>query len=177
MAEAKKLPLKVVPAMDTDFYHPDAGGGPKKVFVEVTKELRQNLSTQVIEIRDHFADSFRQFPSLPAVARVKVRKDAIAKSHRPTALFTDRTCPIIGAEGLGDLLLRVTRPGLEQLARNIERNTSKSAIANLSTLQSLEAFSPTIERSQEKFAKVKLFLHHSVFYDLAVDQTFTQLVK
>lgn len=177
MAEAKKLPLKVVPAMETDFYHPDAGGGPKKVFGEVTKEFRQNLSTQVIEIRDHFADSFRQFPSLPAVARVKVREDAIAKSHRPAALFTERTCPIIGAEGLGDLLLRVTRPGLEQLARRIETNTAKSTIANLSTLRSLEAFSPKIERPQEKFAKVKLFLHHAASYDLAVDQTFTQLVK
>jgi hypothetical protein len=177
MAETRKLPLKVVPAMETDFYHPEAGGGPKKVFGKVTREFRQNLSSQVIDIRDHFADSFRQFPDLPAVARAKVREDAIAKSHRPTALFTEKTCPIIGAEGLGDLLLRVTRSGLEQLARKIETNTAKSTVANLSTLRSLEAFMPVIERPEERFAKVKLFLHRDGQFDSAVDHTFMQLVK
>ena len=34
MAEIKKLPLKVVPALERDFYRPEAGGGPKKVFTK-----------------------------------------------------------------------------------------------------------------------------------------------
>jgi serine protease AprX len=134
MADIKKLPLKVVPTLDRDFYHPDAGGGPKKVFTKVTREFRQNLSSQVIGIRDHFSEAFKEFPKVPAVARVRVREDAIAKSHRPTDVFSAATCPIIGAEGLGDLLLSVTQSGLEQLAKKIELNTTKLAIANLSTL-------------------------------------------
>src|ERR1700693_5245013 len=135
MAESRKLPLKVVPALETDFYHPEGRGGPGKVFGEVTSEFRQRLAAQVSEIRDQFATSFREFPSVPAVARVRVREDAIAKSHRPTAIFTPQTCPIIGAEGLGDLLLRVTPDGLDRLAKKIEINTSQQAVANLSTLK------------------------------------------
>lgn len=80
MADSKKLPLKVVPTLEKDFYHPDIGGGPKKVFTKVTPEFRQKLSSEVIGIRDHFSQTFKEFPKVPAVARVRVREDAIAKS-------------------------------------------------------------------------------------------------
>ena len=177
MAESRKLPLKVVPALETDFYHPEAGGGPKKIFGEVSREFRERLSAQVIEIRDQFAPSFKEFPSVPAVARARVREDAVAKSHRPTTIFTTNTCPIIGAEGLGDLLVRVTPTGLERLAKRIEISTSHQAVANLSTLKSLEPYRPRIERLPGKVAKVKLFNHHEADYDVAVDRAFHTLVR
>ena len=41
MADNKKLPLKVIPPLETDFYHPDIAGGPKKIFTKVTPEFRQ----------------------------------------------------------------------------------------------------------------------------------------
>ena len=177
MAETKKLPLKVVPTLERDFYRPEAGGGPKKVFTKVTPEFRQKLSSQVIGIRDHFSGAFKEFPKVPAVARVRVREDAIAKSHRPTDVFTASTCPIIGAEGLGDLLVSVTQSGLENLAKKIETNTTKQAVANLSTLQSFEAYTPTVDRPEDNIAKVKLFRHNQPFLDAAVDETFYQLMR
>ncbi|MBS1867754.1 MAG: S8 family peptidase, partial [Acidobacteria bacterium] len=177
MAESKRLPLKVVPTLERDFYHPESGGGPKKVFTAVTPEFRQKLSSQVIEIRDHFSETFREFPKVPAVARVRVREDAIAKSHRPTEVFTAATCPIIGAEGLGDLLVSVTNLGLENLARKIEDNRAKETVANLSTLESLEAYMPRVDRPTDNIAKVKLFRHNQPVLDEAVDETFYQLVK
>jgi serine protease AprX len=177
MAESRKLPLKVVPALETDFYHPEARGGPGKIFGEVTREFRQRLSAQVIEMRKQFAPSFREFPSVPAVARVRVREDAVAKSHRPTAIFTPQTCPIIGSEGLGDLLLRVTPDGLDRLAKKIELNTSHQAVANISTLQFFEAYEPNIEPLHENVAKVKLFHHHEAVFDIAVDRAFHELVR
>lgn len=177
MAENKKLPLKVVPPLEKDFYRPEAAGGPKKVFTKVTPEFRQKLSSEVIGIRDHFSPAFKQFPKVPAVARVRVREDAIAKSHRPTDVFTASTCPIIGAEGLGDLLLSVTQSGLESLAKKIETNTSKQAIANISTLRSFEAYAPAVDRPKDNIAKVKLFRHNQLVLDAAVDETFYQLMK
>lgn len=177
MADNKKLPLKVVPTLERDFYHPDAGGGPKKLFTKVTPEFRQKLSSQVIEIRDHFSKTFKEFPNVPAVARVRVRGDAIAKSHRPTDVFTVGTCPIIGAEGLGDLLVSATQSGLESLARKIESNHSKQAVANLSTLESLEAYTPIVDRPTDNVAKVKLFRHNQPMLDAAVDETFYSLLK
>ena len=112
MSEGKKLPLKVIPPLERDFYKPHVGGGAKKVFGPVDAKFRGMLSAQVIEVRDHFVTAFKEFPAVPAVARAKVRADAIAKSHRPLSVLSTRTCPIIGAEGLGELLLSVTPQGL-----------------------------------------------------------------
>src|SRR5215469_12238497 len=62
MAEGKRLPLKVVPTLERDFYHPEPGGGPKKVFTKVTPEFRQKLSSEVIGVRDHFSEAFKRYP-------------------------------------------------------------------------------------------------------------------
>src|ERR1700733_5387200 len=111
MSDELKLPIKVVPPLERDFYAPETGGGPKKVFGEVTGEFRTELAGQVIAIRDQFRQAFEEFPDVPAVARAKVRSNAIAKSHRPTAVLTANTWHIIGAEGLGDhKLYRLRRP-------------------------------------------------------------------
>ena len=177
MPDDKRLPLKVVPPLETDFYHPQAGGGPKKVFTQVTTEFRQELSGQVMNIRHTFSASFKEFPNVPAVARVRVRKDAIAKSHRPTEVFNAATCPIIGAEGLGDLLVSVTPSGLDELALKIERGKSKEEIANLSTLHSLDAYTPPFHALENDIAKVKLFRHNQQTVDSVVDETFYRLMR
>jgi serine protease AprX len=93
-----------------------------------------------VGIRDRFKPAFDEFPGVPAVARARIRPDAVAKSHRPVAILSPSTCPIIGSEGLGDLLVRVTPQGLESLAQRIESDRIKLGIANLSTLQSFDAY-------------------------------------
>jgi len=172
-----KLPLKVIPPLQRDFYKPIVSGGPKKVFGEVTDEFREELASQVIEVRDHFVTAFKEFPDVPAVARARLRPDAIAKTHRPAAVLSEKTCPIIGAEGLGELLLSVTPLGLENLARRIETDTSNLGIANLSTFQSFKAYNPPVEEPRDRIAKVKLFRHHHALYDAAVDENFHRVVR
>ncbi|HEY3417205.1 MAG TPA: peptidase S8, partial [Armatimonadota bacterium] len=149
MPDIIRLPLKVVPAFDTDFVRPEGGGGEPKVFVEVTNDYRNELEHQIIEVRDHFLASFAEFPGVPAVAKVKVRNDAIAKSHRPTRIFSTGTCPIIGAEGLGQLLVSVTPVGIEKLARVVKRDHTIKGIANISTLESIEAYTPEVTFSDD----------------------------
>ena len=177
MSDKPKLPLKVVPQLERDFYRPDTGGGPKKVFGNVTDEFRGLLASQVIEVRDHFVAAFKEFPDVPAVAKAKVRPDAIAKSHRPVSVLSPKTCPIIGAEGLGELLLSVTPRGLENLARRIETDKTKEGIANLSTLRSFEPYKASIEVPEDDIVKVKLFRHNDHGYDAAVDERFYQVVR
>jgi serine protease AprX len=177
MSDNVKLPIKVVPALERDFYIPEHLGGPKKVFGKVTRETRQQLASQVIGVRDHFKSAFREFPDVPAVARAKVRQEAIAKSHRPTTVLSSSTCPIIGAEGLGELLLSVTSAGLENLARRVEKDETKAGIANLSTLESFEAYQPRIEIPADHIAKVKLFRHHDPTLDEAIERSFRQVVR
>lgn len=177
MSDEKKLPLKVVPQLQRDFYRPEYNGGGKKVFGPVDAEFRDMLAAQVIGIRDQFWTAFKEFPNVPAVARAKIRPDAIAKSHRPTTVLSQRTCPIIGAEGLGELLLSVTSTGLDNLARRIETDKTKEGIANLSTLQAFEPYRPVIDVPKEAVAKVKLFRHKDEGRDAAVDATFYALVR
>jgi hypothetical protein len=59
----------------------------------------------------------------------------------------------------------------------IETNTSKQAIANISTLRSFEAYTPAVDRPKDNIAKVKLFRHNQLVLDAAVDETFYQLMK
>jgi serine protease AprX len=177
MSSDINLPLKVVPPLERDFYKPDAGGGPKKVFQPVNREFRERLASEVMQVRKHFRQSFNDHPTLPAVARLKVREDAIAKSHRPTALFTPKTCPIIGAEGLGHILLSVTPNGLDKLASRIEKDKTKQGIANLSTLRAIEAFTPSVEAAAGEHVKVKLFRHHTKQFDSVIDETFKGVLK
>ena len=177
MSDEFKLPIKVVPPLERDFYAPEPGGGTKKVFVQVTSEFRDELAAQVIGIRDRFKPAFDEFPDVPAVARARIRPDAIAKSHRPVAMLSPNTCPIIGAEGLGDLLVRVTPQGLEKLAQRIETDRTKIGIANLSTLQSFEAYHPSVDLPKDDVAKVKLFRHNDAGYDAAVERSFLTVVR
>lgn len=167
-----KLPIKVVPTLEQDFYKPDAGGGPKKVFGEVTRERRQGLSAQVSDIKSYYTAAFRVHPDIPAVARVRVRPDAIAKSHRPSSLLSTDTCPVIGVEGMGELLVSVTPSGLDRLANRIERDETKTGLANISTLLEINPYPPSVEPVEDDIAKVKLFSHHDPGVDAAVDRTF-----
>ena len=179
MRTQPRLPLKVVPALSENFYNPQPGGGEPKVFGEVTPELRQQLAASVVEIRNGLRAQFAEFPGLPAVATLTVKEDALAKSHRPSKVFSDSTCPIIGSEGLGDLFLSVTPTGLDTLARAIESDQTKYGVANISTIKQLAPFKPRVALGQDllKPAKVKLFLHHSNVDDAMTRQFLALLAQ
>lgn len=171
-----KLPLKVVPPLENDFYKPDINGGPKKQFGEVNRELRQKFANEVLEIRSLFSEAFKEFPKVPAVARVKIKPKAVAKTHRPEKILTPATCPIIGIEGMGEILISVTSTGLDSLARSIENDITKEGIANISTFQSFEGYIPNIEIPENDIAKIKLFKHNFTQIDAEIEKTFYKVM-
>lgn len=135
-----RLPIKVVVPSDADFQAPENGGGSKKVFDDVTPEIRRLLSEQVSNIDQYFSEAFKAHPTVPAVARVTLKEAALAKSHRPTTLFDSNTCPIIGIQGPGQLLVSVKPQGLRALKEKIVKNDSKSIEANISTIEKIEPY-------------------------------------
>jgi hypothetical protein len=143
MAGPEHLSIKIVEPRPDDLKAPEGSSGPRKVFGEVTPELRNRLADQVRSVREHFAASFQQFPSLPAVARVRLKEKALAKSHRPTGLFTTSTTPIIGTRGFGELLVSVRGDGLDRLARRIGEESSKARTADISTIESISPYAET----------------------------------
>lgn len=136
-----RLPIKVVIPRDEDYRRPDhSGGGGNKLFGEVTPEVRDALEHQVDVVERFFQPSFRHSPGLPCVARVILKRRALAKSHRPMTLFDDTSCPVIGVGELGELYLRVQPDGLRTLGHKIRRLSTKVGVANISTIQQIAPF-------------------------------------
>ena len=173
-----RLPLKVVPVLEGDVVRPHVGGGPAKSFREVDDAFRVELESKIDHVRDHFQASFNEFPNVPAVARVKVRDDAVAKTHRPLSLFNEKSCPIIASDGLDELLVSVTPQGLETLALQVRTTLSKRPLAHMSTLLDIQPVLPLFELpTNDEYAKVKLFRHHIPARDSQLDQTFLAILK
>jgi hypothetical protein len=116
------------------------GGGKKEPFRPVTESYRRHLRNQVSAIEEALAPQFKGGGAAPI--RVKVIPKAAAKSHRPTELFSDKTCPIVGAGRLGELFIKATDRGLRELGKRITSNTSQTMVKELSGIESIEAITP-----------------------------------
>lgn len=80
------------------------------------------LLKQIDIVGDSFAAALKGAEAIPVVAQITLRKEALAKSHRPSLLFTSETCPIIGTKGFGELLVSVDSTGLNRLRSEIKRS-------------------------------------------------------
>lgn len=136
----KRLPIKVVAPSKDDYQRPDSSGGPKKTFADVTPSIRESFAQQVDWVDQYFQTSFKRNPRLPAVARVTLKEKALAKSHRPTNLLDSNTCPIIGVQGFGQLLVSVRPEGLQSLRRKFLTDDTKGVTANISTIERIEPY-------------------------------------
>jgi serine protease AprX len=177
-------PIKLVSLRKEDIQKNRGMGGENKVFQEVTRDLREHFAGKVNEISNLFEKRFQRYPNIPSVAKVKLRPDAIAKSHRPTSLFTENTCPIVGVGTSNELFIEVTPDGLSNLTDKIVNSDAKITKANISTLDDLVPYSKEdvltneaynlIKESGQKVIKVKLFDFHQQKTNNESDKTFIQ---
>lgn len=115
--------------------------GDPKIFGDGASTARRvELAKQTDQILDFLKKDFERWPELSAVAKVTLKEEALAKSHRPTALFTKSTCPIIGTMGFGEILVSVTPKGLRRLKDKILETEALKPTANISTIESIEPF-------------------------------------
>lgn len=165
--ENLNYPMKIVSLRKEDTRANRGNGGDRKVFVEVNQELRAGLSKQVEDVGKMFYGRFEKYPHTPAVAKVTLRNDAIAKSHRPTNLFSSSTCPIIGIGRANELFIEVNSQRLEMLKNKIMNSEAKIIEANISTLEDISPYLPAdalnvyvkdqIIQEQKMHVKVQLF--------------------
>lgn len=177
----ERLPIKVVFTSQDDLVVPESSGGKRKIFDEdkLTSELRDAFVAQVHGISEAFSDVLSPSLNLPAVARVFLKKNAIAKSHRPTKLFSEKTCPIIGCEDFGSLLIRVSKEGLRNLSKKFTKKTH-SVNADISTIVSMEPFKfelPPNFNSEKKSFKLRLFDHGNAGLNRKIQSQFLDLAK
>jgi serine protease AprX len=120
------------------------GGGPVRPFRSVTPAFRGTLSNQVRAIERTIRPLTRRTGGAPV--RVRLLPKAFAKSHRPEHLFSDQTCPIIGAGKLGELFLKATPSGLEALDRVVRTGASDRIVKELSTVEAIEPITTDFRR-------------------------------
>lgn len=146
-AATERLPIKLIEPRQGTERRVKAGGGEKKPFIPVTDAVRSSLSTQVKAIADAIRPQIGITGAAPV--RVQLRSKALAKSHRPTRLFNQRTCPIVGVGSHGELFVKATPEGLSQLDELITNGTSDQVVKDISTLTAIEAVTPQ-ERRKKK---------------------------
>jgi serine protease AprX len=140
----ERLPIKLImPKQGTERRVP-GGGTPPAPFRTVDGEYRKRLSNQVGAAREAILPQLGVAKAVPV--RVKIMAKAAAKSHRPEKLFSDQSCPIIGAGRLGELFIKATADGLTRLNELIEHNTSDRITKELSCIESIEAITPALRR-------------------------------
>ena len=123
-----RLPIKVIMPNQGKQHLVPTGGSTPELFCKVDDNYRQSLVTRVSAIQNALEPSLRTMKLAPV--RVNLIPRAIAKSHRPERLFSDDTCPIIGAGSLGELYVKATNEGLQALAWKIANDESLQVEAN-----------------------------------------------
>ena len=152
-AFSERLPIKLV-LPDQGERKPNTGGGSGgEPFREVDAKFRMSLSNQVSAIQRGLQAPLEEVGVAPV--RVKLIPRAYAKSHRPRELFSENTCPIVGAGHLGELYVKATLDGLAALQNQIESNSTKYMVRQLATLESIEAVTPVLRRKRKSALDVQ----------------------
>lgn len=190
----KLLPVRVVQP-SRDFLHKDQRkGGKIKSFITDEEEFKSHQEILVSEISNLETDldvNFEKYPEIPSVIKAKLRDDAWAKSHRPIELFKMDTCPIIGLDHMGEILISATKTGLDKLKTRIHSPTSKVQKANISAVENISKFkdedkllglklNELMEKSKrngQNCFKVILFDHHDPEINDNIRYTFLSWAK
>ncbi len=131
----KNLPIKLVLQKASDI-QPNSPGGSTKYFGEVTPELQDRISGKFENMLSFYQDVFQENELIPAVGKITVKPEAIAKSHKPNDLC--RCCPIIGSEDLNEIYIKVTKKAIEETIFLVKNPPSEKFRANLTAIEDIQ---------------------------------------
>lgn len=133
------LPIKLVLPKKTDIVR-NTGGGEIKFFGEVTPELKREITDKFETLLSFYSDVFNENDAIPAVGKITVKPEAIAKSHKPSDLC--RNCPIIGCEDLDEIYIKVNKKNIQQTIEMVKNPPSKKFQANMTTIVDIQPIKP-----------------------------------
>lgn len=141
----KNLPIKLVMQKTSDIQKNIGGGGPK-FFCEVTPDLQNEISERFEELLTYYDDVFQENKLIPAIGKITVKPEAIAKSHKPTDLC--RNCPIIGSEDLNEIYIKITSQSVRETIALVKNPPSQRFCANLTAISDIQPI-----KGDEKISK------------------------
>lgn len=148
----RNLPIKLVLQKSSDVQK-NQGRGNIKFFGDVTQELQQNITTQFEDILDFYKDVFLENELIPAVGKITVKPEAIAKSHKPNELC--RYCNIIGGKELNQIYIKVTKESVEKTISLVQNPTSERLRANMTAIQDIQPIRP-LEKISDNLTRLAL---------------------
>lgn len=146
----KNLPIKLVMQKSSDIKK-NQGRRGTKFFGDVTKELQDSISTKFEGILDFYDDVFLENELIPAVGKITVKPEAIAKSHKPNDFC--RCCPIIGGEDLNQIYIKVTKKSVEKTISLIKQPPSEKFRANMTAILDIQPIRPE-EKISDNLTKI-----------------------
>ena len=176
----EKHPIKHVQFSMSDYYQPPVNGGGKQTpLKEVTSEFRSELLESLDVVEDSLTQSIKSNNIGVCTAVVALESNATAKSHRPTSLFNEQTCPFFGDEGFGRYLIQVTKGGLSELKKKVETVKTKSGVKALSTIKEIEVYHPKISKVADTREPliIRLFRYQDNSLNKAIDAKFEDLLS
>ncbi|MEL4388281.1 S8 family peptidase [Shewanella xiamenensis] len=173
MAENRN-PIKHINFSEVDFFKPKVNARrDNKPLKEVTEEFRTELLNSIESLK-----TVEGFSSSVTVAVVEVEANAVAKSHRPTDIFNEKTCPFFGDIGYSKFLIQVTPLGLSKLSERISIGKAKTTIKALSTIKSIEKYNVVLNVGEKPdFLSVRLFRYNSEALNNKLDAEFELLLS
>ncbi len=194
MQNKKLLPVRLVQP-SRDFLHENINsGGDVKYFITDDVEFKEHqdyLEAEITHLEKDLEPIFENYPDIPTVIKAKLREKAIAKSHRPTEIFKRDTCPIIGLDKIGEIIISTTKTGLAKLKAIIEKPTSQKQKANITTIEKITKFEDKDKlmglsfkelynkslRKNKSYLKVILFDHHEETINESIKYKFYSWAK
>jgi len=85
---------------------------------------------------DYYNDVFSSNRMTPAVGKITVKPEAIAKSHKPNELC--KRCRIIGSEELNEIYIRVDKKAIIETVELIRKPPSEGFKANLTAVEDIK---------------------------------------
>lgn len=170
------LPIKLVLQKTTDIIK-NTGGGETKFFGEVTPQLKAEIADKFESLLSFYNDIFEESENTPAIGKITVKPEAIAKSHKPSDLC--RNCPIIGSEDLNEIYIKVSKKAVQETIALVKNPPSQkfkanmTAIADIQPIKPEEKISPMIHSvAQENFDSIKKEIKIKIFdFDDEFDNT------
>ena len=142
----RNLPIKLVMQKSTDITKND-GQGRVKFFGEVTPELQTSIMQQFEDVLSYYEDVFNENALVPAVGKITVKPEAIAKSHKPNDLC--RNCSIIGSEELNEIYIKVNKKSIEDTIALVQNPPSIRFRANMTAISSIKPIVSTEKVSKD----------------------------
>jgi hypothetical protein len=189
MAPNERLPIKVVLPVVADRKTKRGGGSKARLFDDVDA-ARERVGAHLATFATTFAKSLSAAPDLPVVARLTLKREALAKSHSPAEFLAEVGAKVIGNGRLGELLVGFQSDALSSLRSEAARTQEHRSVAALTTIDRIEpfvAFSTLSDTSDElveealgksdRALKLRLFTYSDRRADEAVEQALFSQVR